>query len=150
MLRSLHPLAGILALGLIVLFWLSSVLAELSGSRPAILAVKTLILIGVAFLVPLLITTALTGNRMAGRRHSPEIAAKRTRMKAMAAAGILILVPAAIFLWLKARASEFDAWFYTVQAVELLAGAVNLALGSMNARAGLAMRLARAKPAGET
>ena len=149
MLRSLHPLAGILALGLIALFWLSSVLAEFSGSRPAILAVKTLILIGVAFLVPLLITAALTGNRMAGRRQSPEIAAKRARMKAMAAGGILILVPAAIFLWLKARSGEFDAWFYTVQAVELLAGAVNLALGSMNARAGLAMRLARAKPARE-
>jgi hypothetical protein len=38
--------------------------------------------------------------------------------------GILVLIPAALFLASKAQAAEFDTTFYAVQAHELAAGAV--------------------------
>ena len=59
------------------------------------------------------------------------------RMPFIAANGLLILVPAAIFLDQWASAGAFDTKFYLVQAVELLAGAVNLTLMGLNMRDGL-------------
>lgn len=57
----------------------------------------------------------------------------------IAANGILVLVPAALFLASKARAAEFDAAFYGVQALELIAGAVNIILLGLNMRDGFKM-----------
>ena len=37
--------------------------------------------------------------------------------------GILILIPASLHLSSRAQAGDFDAGFYTVQAVEFIAGA---------------------------
>jgi hypothetical protein len=51
--------------------------------------------------------------------------------------GMLVLVPAAFFLHSKATVAEFDALFYAVQAVELVAGAVQLAPLGGNLRDGL-------------
>ena len=52
-------------------------------------------------------------------------------------------------LGLRARAGLFDATFATVQIVELAAGAVNIALLSLNMKAGMAMRAQRVR-AGKT
>ena len=60
-------------------------------------------------------------------------------MPVIALNGILILVPSAFFLAARAGAGQFDTAFYAVQAVELLAGAVNIALMSLNMRDGFAM-----------
>ncbi len=62
---------------------------------------------------------------------------KARRMRLIAANGILVSVPAALFLAMKAQAGELDLAFYTVQAVALLAGAVNLAVLVASARPGL-------------
>ena len=62
-------------------------------------------------------------------------------MPFIAANGLLILVPAAIFLSVRAQAGMFDGAFYAVQAVELLAGAINVTLIGLNIRDGL--RLSR-------
>jgi hypothetical protein len=61
-------------------------------------------------------------------------------MPLIAANGILVLIPSALFLASKAKAAEFDAVFYAVQTVELAAGAINLALLSLNMRDGLKMK----------
>ena len=58
-------------------------------------------------------------------------------MPFVAANGIVILIPAALFLAWKADSYAFDAAFYAVQVVELVAGAVNLALLGLNVRDGL-------------
>jgi len=50
--------------------------------------------------------------------------------------GLWILIPA-IVLNRRASAGSFDAAFYAVQAVELMAGAINLKLMSLNVRDGL-------------
>ena len=52
---------------------------------------------------------------------------------------LLILVPAAWFLAGKAAAGEFDSTFFTVQVIELIAGAANLAMMGLNIRDGLRM-----------
>jgi len=60
-------------------------------------------------------------------------------MPLIAANGILILIPSALFLAAKARAAEFDTAFYAMQALDLAAGAVNIALLGLNIRDGLKM-----------
>jgi hypothetical protein len=69
-------------------------------------------------------------------------------MPLIAANGILVLIPSALFLAFKARAAEFDTSLYAVQALELAAGAANIALLGLNMRDGLTMkgRLSRAHP----
>jgi hypothetical protein len=58
-------------------------------------------------------------------------------MPLIAANGLLVLLPAAIFLNLWAAQGTFDSRFYLVQAVELLAGAINLLLMGLNMRDGV-------------
>lgn len=58
-------------------------------------------------------------------------------MSFIAANGVLILIPCAIFLAHKATAGAFDVSFYAMQIIELLAGATNLILLSMSMRDGL-------------
>lgn len=60
-------------------------------------------------------------------------------MPFIAANGLLVLVPCAIVLNRWAAAGTFDTAFYVVQAIELIAGAANLALMGLNARDGLRM-----------
>jgi hypothetical protein len=70
-------------------------------------------------------------------------------MPIIALNGLLVLVPAAVFLAGRASAGRFDAIFYVVQAIELIAGAANLMLIGLNMRDGsrLTGRIGRARPA---
>jgi hypothetical protein len=51
------------------------------------------------------------------------------------------VAPAALFLAARVKAGEFDGVFYAVQALEMIAGTINLVLLGLNMRDGL--RLAR-------
>ena len=53
--------------------------------------------------------------------------------------GLLVLIPCALFLAHRAAAGQFDATFYTVPAVELVAEGVNTTLPGLNMRDGIAM-----------
>ena len=139
----IHLIAGATAAAMIALFWLSTVMSELSGSGALIVKVKTLIPWGFVILVPALAATGGTGFALAGGRAGGLVATKRNRMPIIAVNGLLILMPAAFFLAHKAQMAEFDVAFFAVQAAELLFGAVNLALIFMNARDGLRMTAAR-------
>lgn len=57
-------------------------------------------------------------------------------MPFIAGNGLLILIPAALYLAAVASLGEFDSRFYGVQAVELIAGAANLTLIFLNIRDG--------------
>ncbi|MEP2120729.1 MAG: hypothetical protein ABJI81_20905, partial [Bauldia litoralis] len=63
----------------------------------------------------------------------------RKRMIAVAANGILILLPSAFFLAARAASDTFDTAFYAIQAIELVAGAVNITLLGLNMHDGFAM-----------
>lgn len=137
MLKTIHPVAGVVALLTIATFWLSSVLSELFGSTAAIVAVKTSIPWGFLLLVPALAAVGGSGFALAQGVRDGLIGAKRRRMPIIAANGVLILIPSALFLAAKARAGELDASFDFVQALELAAGATNITLLALNLRDGL-------------
>lgn len=140
MTRIVHPVAGALALATIAVFWLSTALSELFASDAVVVAVKTAIPWGFLLLVPALAAAGGSGFALAKGRRAGLVGAKARRMPLIAANGILVLVPAALFLAWKAGRAELDAVFYAVQALELAAGAVNVALLGLNMRDGLRMR----------
>ena len=137
--KLVHPVAGAIALLTIASFWFSTLISELSGSMEAVVAVKTAIPWGFLLLIPALAAAGGTGVSLAGGRAKGLAATKLRRMPVIAANGLLILVPSALFLAWKASAGEFDAAFYGVQAIELVAGAANLVLLGLNMRDGLRM-----------
>ncbi|MFD0360494.1 hypothetical protein ACFQZZ_03410 [Nocardia sp. GCM10030253] len=137
MLRRLHPVAGTVGLLTILTFWISTITTEISGSRHAITVVKQAIPWGLPVLVLALAFAGASGVRTAGGSNLPFIAAKRRRMPFIAANGLLILIPSAISLDILASQANFGAAFYCVQTLELIAGAINIALMSLNIRDGL-------------
>lgn len=95
------------------------------------------ILYGMWVLIPALAATGVTGFVLARRRSGRLVANKTFRMRLIALNGLLVLLPAAFFLHGKAVTGHFDPAFYVMQAVELVAGFVQLALLGLNARDGL-------------
>ena len=146
MLKRIHPIAGVIGLLTILAFWTSTVVVELFGSIDMVIAVKTAIPWGLFLLAPALAITGMSGLRIAGPTIEPEILRKKRRMPFIAGNGLLILIPSALYLSILAGRGEFDGVFYGVQAVELLAGAVNITLMSLNIRDGLRVT-GRASPA---
>ncbi len=82
---------------------------------------------------------------MGGKRKDALALTKKRRMPFIAANGIVILLPAAVYLQNKAVTGTFDTMFYAVQVIELLAGAINLVLMGLNIRDGRAMTKHRRK-----
>jgi hypothetical protein len=148
MIKTIHPVAGALALLTIATFWLSTALTEMFASQTIVTLVKTAIPWGFLLLIPALMAAGGSGFALASDRRGRVIDAKIKRMPLIAGNGILILIPAALFLASKARAAEFDTSFYAVQTLELVAGAANIALLGLNMRDGLKMKgRLRRKPA---
>jgi hypothetical protein len=140
MIKLIHPVAGAVALLTIATFWLSTALSELFASKAAVTTVKTAIPWGFLVLIPALTAAGGTGFALAKGRRAGLVGAKIKRMPLIAANGILVLIPAALFLASKATAADFDSTFYAVQALELAAGATNIALLGLNMRDGLKMK----------
>lgn len=137
---TIHRLAGSLALFCIASFWSATLASELLLGPAAVVAVKQGVLAAMWLLVPAMIVTGASGRLLAGERQHPLLAAKQKRMAVIAGNGLLILLPAAWLLCRWAEAGRFDALFYAVQVLELVAGAVNATLLVLNARDGLRLR----------
>lgn len=137
--RLIHPIAGVIAMLTIATFWLSTALSELFAAEATVVAVKTAIPWGFLLLVPALAATGGSGFALAKGQRSGLVGTKQKRMPFIAANGLLVLIPAALYLASKARAGQFDTAFYAVQVIELIAGAVNLTLLGLNMRDGLAL-----------
>ncbi|EPX81018.1 hypothetical protein [Litoreibacter arenae] len=140
MTRTIHPIAGGVALLMIVTFWLSTAVAEVFADIDTVVTVKTLIPWGFVILIPALATVGGSGFKLGKKYRGPLVETKKKRMPFIAANGILILIPSALFLSFKAQAGAFDQWFYIVQGLELIAGAVNISLLGLNMRDGLRLK----------
>jgi len=138
-----HVIAACLALVTISSFWLSTIISEIIGDPALITFVKTGVLYGMIILIPSMATAGATGAAMGRGWKLPQVAGKLRRMKLIATNGLLILLPSAIFLALQAQASQFDAVFFSVQGLEIVAGAANITLLSLNLRDGLSLRKRR-------
>lgn len=136
--RFVHRAAGVLAPLCLVTFFISTALVELAGSPAAVAQVKSLIVTpGLWIMVPAIAAAGGSGMFLARQRGGRIVDAKRRRMPFIAANGLLVLVPCALVLDRWAAAGRFDSAFLAVQALELAAGAVNLALMALNVRDGL-------------
>ena len=138
--RRIHAVAGTIGFLTILTFWVSTVVAEVFGSPGDIAMVKAAIVWGLAILVPALAITGATGISLGGKRTDRLARRKKRRMPIIALNGLIVLVPCAMFLSLRAGTGSFDAWFVGVQAIELVAGAANLALMGRNIADGVVMR----------
>ncbi len=148
MTKLIHPVAGTLAFIMILIFWISTVLSELFAGPATVTMIKTLIPWGFLILVPALAIAGASGFRLGKTWRGPVVARKRRRMPIMTANGILVLIPAALYLSAKAQAGTFDSGFYLVQGLELVAGATNITLLALNMRDGLRLsgKLRRSPP----
>lgn len=135
--RRAHAAAGSVAFLTILTFWSSTVVVELAGSAEQIVSVKQIIPWGLIVLVPALVVAGGSGSLLARGRSGRILDRKTARMRATAAIGVLVLVPCVLFLGLTASPDDLGASFTTVQAVELVAGAVNITLLGLNIRDGV-------------
>ncbi len=136
--RSIHRLAAVLATLCIATFFVSTILVEFLGSPDSVATVKNLIASpGLFILVPAIAIAGGSGFMLSGNRKGRLVENKKRRMPFIGINGLLILLPSAIILDQWAAAGSFDTKFYVVQGLELLAGAVNLTLMSMNMHDGL-------------
>ncbi|MDA3917272.1 MAG: hypothetical protein PF690_09895 [Deltaproteobacteria bacterium] len=140
MITKLHKFAAVISTLSITVFFISSILVELFASHQSIAIVKSLIVIpGLFILIPAIAMTGGTGFVLSKTRKGLLVKNKKRRMPFIAANGILILIPSAIVLNYWAASGMFENRFYLIQSLELLAGAINLTLMTMNMRDGLKM-----------
>jgi sorbitol-specific phosphotransferase system component IIC len=135
---AIHAAAGTLAMLLIATFWTSTLVSELFLDTAAVVAVKHAIaMYGLLCLVVFMAMTGGSGFALGKVRKARLIEEKKKRMLLIGANGLLIMIPSAIFLNIKAADGAFDRWFYAVQVLELAVGVVQLTLMGKNFRAGL-------------
>ena len=133
----IHLIAAFTATLCIATFFTSTLLVELFGTHETIAVVKNLIVMpGLFILIPAMAITGATGVALSKVKSGKIVKKKLKRMPFIAANGLLVLLPAAITLDLWAASGLFDSRFYIVQGIELMAGAVNLTLMSLNIRDG--------------
>lgn len=140
MLRTIHLIASRTAFLCIFIFWISTLASELFLSQMAVVAVKNAISYGVFVLIVAMALTGATGFKMGGKSKHHNIVAKKKRMPFIAVNGLLILLPCAFYLCHKANLGQFDGVFYGIQAVELVAGFVNLVLMGLSMKDGMSIR----------
>ncbi|MGD9807043.1 MAG: hypothetical protein AB7E76_04310 [Deferribacterales bacterium] len=137
MLKRLHILTAFISIVSIIIFQLSTIISELFASASYVACVKGLIVTpGLFILIPALIITGITGTVMSNKAKGRLVNNKKRRMPLIAMNGIIILIPSAVFLNMKASAGELDILFYTIQIIEIAAGLLNLTLMLKNARDG--------------
>ena len=147
----MHAVIGFLGTAMITLFFVSSIVVELNGDEQAVAWVKQMIVYALFALVPLMIITGISGRVIAGARQGRLIRTKMKRMKFVAANGALILIPCAVALNELAAAGTFNATFYALQGIELVAGAFNIGLMGLNIRDGFFLTgRVKGRPGGET
>ncbi|MBN6742095.1 hypothetical protein JKG47_16465 [Acidithiobacillus sp. MC6.1] len=143
-----HAFAGTTAMLIIASFWTSTLVSELFMDHAAVAAVKQDIVYGLFLLVSCLAATGGSGFVLGKSRNGRLLDQKKKRMRIIAANGLLVMIPSALFLNAKAASGEFDVAFYAVQLVELVVGAVQFTLMGMNFRDGLRLATGHRPPIG--
>ena len=135
--KKIHAGAGFVAFLMISIFIISTITSEILGNIDTIYFVKQGILYGLILLVPSMMLTGITGNLITKNKKSKLIQKKLGRLKIIAFNGIFILIPCAFYLESSAVSKILNEWFYIIQILELIAGAVNIYLLGLNIRDGV-------------
>ena len=137
---AIHAAAGVFGFLCMVTFVISTLASELFGSPETIALVKTWIFRGLLLVPPALAGAGATGMKMLGKRTETLALTKQKRGPIAFMTSLFILLPSAYFLSSRASEHTFDALFYGVQAIELLASALCIVMIGLNIRDGLALR----------
>ena len=117
---------------------LAAICAFIFIATPAQIAyVKRVILMFVPVLMLSMIATGLTANKLYPGILKGQFKIKQIRLKIAAANGVLILLPAAIVLARWSELSEFGVLYWTVQALEIIVGLINITMIGLNIRDGI-------------
>ena len=135
--KTVHPIAGTVALLTIITFWTATIFSKMSGDVDLIIQVKTMILYGMILLIPSMAVLGFSGFKLGGRSTFPLIVSKRRKMPLVAMNGLLVLVPSAILLKQMVMEGNFGIYYTIIQSIELIAGAVNITLLFIAFRQGL-------------
>lgn len=135
----IHLGAAVGALALIAAFLVSSAVAELIGTAGDVHIVRQWIALGLPVLIGCLATAALSGRRLARSSRAAAIRRKQRRMRIIAAAGIVVLVPCALILDELTASASAGALVSALEITESLAGALNFTLLALNFRDGLSL-----------
>lgn len=143
-----HAAAGTLAMLLVTAFLIGTVYAELTLDEALIAETKRLVLYGLCLLIPAMAITGGSGFSLASGRVGGIVEAKKKRMRLIAANGMLVMLPSAIWLHMQASARQLGTAFAIVQAIEIAGGLLQLTLLGRNFRDALKLsgRLRRAQP----
>nr|WP_319246498.1 hypothetical protein [uncultured Celeribacter sp.] len=144
MLPKIHAAFGAAALLIIAAFWTATVTTIVIGDKYLIAMAKLGIAWGLLALVPMLIMTGVSGNRLGQKMRGPLIGAKQKRMKIIAFNGLIFLVPSALILLPLAMQGQGGQLYWGIQIIELLVGATNITLLGLNMRDGLRLSRRRA------
>ncbi len=132
----IHAVSATIAFLMILIFFGSTIIVEFGGDQASIGVVKRFIVYGLFLLVPSMMAAGITGNMITPQNKSRIVRNKLKRLKVIIPIGILILIPCAIILDKMATSGNFGELFVGIQALELLAGGVNISLLGMNMRDG--------------
>lgn len=136
-LRRLHLGSSLLTLAASLVFFSGAVVA-LFGTQAELVQVRQRIAWqGLPLIGLLLASSVATGWALARGRSEGLLGRKKTRMPMILVNGLLVLAPAALLLDRWAVAGRFDALFYTVQAVELMAAVFNLTMMGLSTKDGM-------------
>jgi len=138
--KKIHLVAGMLATLCIATFFLASLGSELFGSHETVAMVNAwIVLPGLFILVPAIAATGGTGMFLAKSRQGRLVEAKKKRMPFIAANGILIMIPCAIFSIAGRLPGPLTPLFTRCRRLELVVGAVNFVLLGKNMADGMKM-----------
>lgn len=143
--KTLHRAAAIVAMSCLLTFWTATVYSMARGDAALTAEVKRAIAWGLLLMMPAMMALGGTGFSLGWHRTGALIGRKARRMRIVAANGLFVLVPAAVWLAWRASQGAFGSIYLAVQSIELVAGSCNLVLMLLNARDG--WRLNRAVPA---
>lgn len=146
--RMVHAIAGTAAMLLVAVFLTSTVYAELTMDVWIIAGTKRFILYGICLLIPAMAIVGGSGFSLAKGRVGGVIDVKMKRMRVIAANGLVIMLPSAIWLHMLASTGSFGMTFVIVQIIEIAGGLLQLYLLGRNFRDGLRLsgRLRRTAP----
>ncbi len=132
-----HLGASLGAVSVIVMFLASSAITDLTGNAGEIRVVRHAIVYALPLLAACLASAGLTGYRLAGGSSSPVLRRKQRRLKAAAAIGLAVLVPCALILNDLTTSVTSGAAVGALEVTEMVFGALNLCLLSLNLFDGL-------------
>ncbi|BBB90952.1 MAG TPA: hypothetical protein PKA28_18460 [Methylomusa anaerophila] len=124
-----HQTTAAIAFLTIVSFLVSTLVSELIGDHNLIAVVKRTIVYGLSILIVCMPLLVVSGRKLAASYpNNPYVGAKAKRMKWIALNAIIFLIPLAVTLNYLAQNNQLNISFYSLQALEIICGSVNILL----------------------